>query len=310
MSKFKNNKLLVICGPTATGKTRLALRLAGKFPAEIISADSRQVYRGMDIGTGKDTPTGVKIRGYDLVDPKEGFSVAQYRDFALPAIRRFWAKGRLPILVGGTGLYIKSIVDGINTVTIPQNRELRRMLKNKSPEELFESLAQMDAIKAASLNSSDKLNSRRLERAIEVATWKIDNKAEEEKLTGINLPGESMLSIGLAASDNYLFQAVKNRVQKRIGQGLEAEIKRLLKSGVTWENQAMSSLGYKEWQRYLLGRETKEELISKWEKAEIKYVKRQLTWFKTDRRINWFDISKNGYEEKVEKMVKKWYYSS
>lgn len=309
MPVLQVNKLLVICGPTATGKTGLAVFLAKKFPAEIISADSRQVYKDMDIGTGKDKPQGVNIWGYDLVSPNEEFSVAQYRDYVLTIIPRFFKSGKLPILVGGTGLYIKAIVDGINTVNIPRNRQLRQMLTNKKPEELFENLAQLDSIKAASLNASDKLNPRRLERAIEIATWKIDNQTEVGKLAGINLPAKDILFIGLSAPESFLFRLVENRIHNRLNQGLEIEIKGLLAKGVSWQAQAMTSLGYREWQNYFLGTASRDDVIVIWEKEEKKYIKRQLTWFKSNPRIKWFDVSIPGYKEKVENMVKKWYYS-
>jgi tRNA dimethylallyltransferase len=182
-------------------------------------------------------------------------------------------------------------------------------LETKSPQELFESLAQIDSIRAAAMNFSDKSNPRRLIRAIEVATWKIDNKTPEAKLTGIDLPPKDILFIGLTAPESYLFQMVGNRIQTRLTQGIEAEIKGLIAQGVTWKSQAMTSLGYREWQNYFLGKIDKSTAITDWKREELKYVKRQLTWFKNDPRINWFDISGEGYGKKVENMVKKWYYS-
>ena len=178
-------KLLIVCGSTATGKTSLALTIAKKFDGELISCDSRQVYKRMDIGTGKGLPAnsrpnregcyeigGVKIWGYDIADPKKGFSVAQYIKFARTKIGNIWAEGKLPFLVGGTGLYIKGVVDGIATAEVRPNIKLRKSLIEKRPEELFEILAQLDAAKAGSLNTSDRKNPRRLIRAIEVALSK------------------------------------------------------------------------------------------------------------------------------------------
>ena len=188
-------KLLVICGPTACGKTSLALGLAKKFGGEVVSADSRQVYKGMDIGTGKDLPknskfeirnsklggsyivAGVPIWGYDIADSKKGFNVAQYTKITRTIIENIFVRGKLPILVGGTGLYIKGAVDGIATAEVRPNVKLRKSLFEKSPEELFEILAQVDAIKAGSLNSSDRRNPRRLIRAIEVALNKTKIKS-------------------------------------------------------------------------------------------------------------------------------------
>src|SRR3990172_2929291 len=202
-------KLLVICGPTATGKTSLALQLAnllasgpkGSGPVgELVSADSRQVYRGMDIGTGKDLPKkarfkitdlrfkdntigyyeieGVRIWGYDLVEPTEEFSVSKYIETAGYVIDDIWRRGKLPILVGGTGLYIKGVVDGISTANIPKSLSLRMQYKEKSVDELGEILGSIDPFKLASMNASDRKNPRRLVRAIEVSSTKVKGKRQ------------------------------------------------------------------------------------------------------------------------------------
>ena len=197
------NKLLVICGPTAMGKTSLAIRIAKKLTAsgpegsgpagEIVSADSRQVYSGMDIGTGKDLPAGAKIRypwfrkygfyevdgvkiwGYDITDPRHEFSVAQYLKIAHHIIDDIAKRKKFPILVGGTGLYIKGVIDGIPTAAVPPSESLRKNLE-ESVDELYEKLSQMDSLKAASLNSSDRRNPRRLIRAIEIAQYQLTQK--------------------------------------------------------------------------------------------------------------------------------------
>src|SRR3989338_7231362 len=160
------NKLFVVWGPTATGKTELALNLAKKFSGVLGSADSRQGYRQMDIGTGKDKHKTGNILGYDLVSPRDEFSVAAYVKFARRAVRQIWRQKKLPILVGGTGFYIKGVVDGIGTSSVPRNLNLRKSLEKKSAEELFEILSAEDPIKAASMNQSDSKNPRRLIRAI------------------------------------------------------------------------------------------------------------------------------------------------
>lgn len=303
-------KLLIVCGPTATGKTALALFLARKFKGELVSADSKQVYKGLNIGTGKDLPliNGTRLWGYDLVGPKDDFSVAQYVAFAQRTIGSIQERGKLPILVGGTGLYIKAIVDGIPTVKIPQNKSLRKNLASKDANELFEMLAQLDPIRAGTLNASDKKNPRRLIRGIEIATWKLGSgrKGLEAKTT----KPSSALFIGLTAPREFLFKKIKNRVKARLQAGVEEEIKKLIESGVSWDNQSMSSLGYRQWRGYFEGELTRGEAIKNWEQEEKKYSKRQVTWFKRDKRINWFDITSSGWEKKVEKLVKKWYISS
>jgi tRNA dimethylallyltransferase len=326
----KIRKLLVICGPTATGKTGLGLFLAKKFKGELVSADSRQVYKDMDIGTGKDIPKNFKFQtsdlklkgvevgfytdgnirlwGYDLVKPTEEFSVAWYIKIAREVIKDMWARKKLPILVGGTGLYIQGVIDGIKTASVPKNKELRESLINKPPDELFEHLAQIDPIKAGSMNVSDRKNPRRLIRAIEIAQWQLEEgkrkqKAKEEKFISKN----SLLFVGLTAKRKFLSEKIKKRVEARVKAGIEKEIQKLLKSKVTWEDQAMDSLGYKQWKSYFEGRKKKSEIIKDWEKEESRYAKRQMVWFKKDKRINWFDVAKSNYRKDVEKLVKTWY---
>ena len=171
-------KLLVICGPTSVGKTSLAIRLAKKFNGEIVSADSRQVYKKMDIGTGKDLPANsklqtlnsklgfyliqsIKLWGYDLVEANEEFNVSEYLNIAKTVITDIQKRGKLPILVGGSGFYIKGVIDGIPTVNIPANKELRNKLESMTAPDLFEKLAELSAERAGSMNSSDKKNPRR-----------------------------------------------------------------------------------------------------------------------------------------------------
>jgi len=314
-------KLLIVCGPTATGKSLLALKLAKKFGGEVVSADSRQIYRGMDIGTGKELPVnsklkiqnlklggyykidGVRIWGYDIADAKKGFSVAQYIKIAWEIIDNILARGKLPILVGGTGLYIKGVVDGIATAQVPPNLKLRKSLSEKNSEELFEILAQVDAMKAGSLNTSDRKNPRRLIRAIEVALNKSKIKVQKTLLKA------DTLFVGLYAPKAVIGKRINLRVDSRTDLGIEKEIKSLLSSGVKWGSQAMDSLGYRQWKKYFEnpGKALLQETIKSWKSEEHSYAKRQMTWFKKDKRINWFDISTDSWEKNVEKLVEKWY---
>ncbi len=321
-------KLLVICGPTATGKTSLALRLARKFNGEIVSADSRQVYRGMNIGTGKDLPVnaeaksknfgtaitsklsyyeidGVKVFGYDLVDPKSEFSVSRYLKIAPKIISEIIERKHLPILAGGTGLYIKGVVDGIETVNIPKNTKLRDKLKDRSAGELFESLAGLNSSKAASLNSSDRKNPRRLVRAIEVSQFLIDHKLSMNRF--INSGKYNVYFVGLTAPKEFLDKKIDARVDDRVEKGIKKEVDKLLNSGVSWKKQSMMSLGYRQWEDYFEGAVDEKHAIDRWKREEKKYAKRQITWFKKDKRIKWFDITAKNYPSNVEKIVKKWY---
>jgi tRNA dimethylallyltransferase len=317
-------KLLVICGSTSTGKTTLAISLAKKFNGEIISADSRQVYKKLDIGTGKDLPkgakikyswfakygyyevSGVKIWGYDLADPRHGFSVSQYLKFAERIISDIRKRGKFPILVGGTGLYIKGVIDGIPTAKIPNNLSLRKSLEIKTSEELFEMLAQIDSCKAGQMNSSDKKNPRRLIRAIEVATWKMSNTKKEKNFEKKKIL-QNILEIGLVAPETFINKKIQIRIKERLKEGIKNEIERLLKSHVNWDMQSMSSMGYRQWKDYFEGKKPESYVIKEWTDEEIKYVKRQMVWFKKNKKINWFDITDKDYPENVEIFVKKWH---
>ncbi len=317
-------KLLVICGPTATGKTSLAISLARKFNGEIISADSRQVFKGLNIGTGKDLPKGakpkflwikkfgyydvkgIKVWGYDLADPRHSFSVSQYIRFAERMIADVTKRGKLPIIVGGTGLYIKGIIDGIPTAEIPRNTHLRKSLEEKPASELYELLAQIDSFKAASMNASDRKNPRRLIRAIEIATWHVGHEKVGHKVKAPRADWD-VLQIGLMADSAYLNDKIEQRVSERFKKRLEDEIAGLLKNHVDWKMQSMSSMGYGEWRDFFEGRKSEKEVMDIWMMEEKKYVKRQMVWFKKDKRIIWFEITSPDYPENVEKMVEKWH---
>lgn len=299
------NKLLVICGPTATGKTSLAIKLAKKFNGEIISADSRQVYKGMDIGTGKEWGKDIKIWGYDLVDPKHEFSVSQYLKFACKIIRDVKKRKHLPILVGGTGLYIKGVIDGIPTVLVPQNKPLRESLREKRVNELFEILSNLDSLKSGSMNNSDKNNPRRLIRAIEVSQFNITH-GQLPTHRCID-PQTNLLFVGLMASSRFLHERINQRVDERVTGGMKNEMRTLLRNGVNWESQSMFSLGYRQYRDFFEGAVDEKTVIFEWKKEERKYSKRQMTWFKKDERVNWFDITQKEYPENVEILIKKWY---
>ncbi len=317
-------KLLVICGPTATGKTKLALRLAKKFRGELVSADSRQVYKYMNIGTGKDLPLdakykildtklggfyevgGVRIWGYDLVHPTEEFSVGQYLKIVTKILENIDKRKNLPILVGGTGLYIKGVVDGIPTASIPKNKILRDSLKEEGLTGLYNRLAQLDPVRAAQLNVSDKRNPARLIRAIEIAEYRVKMKDKS-----VLKPRKyDVLFIGLYAPKKYLDKKIKKRVNSRIKLGLKKEIQGLFEKGATYKHQSMGTLGYKEWEGYFEGKKTYDMVKTDWETGEKKYIKRQMTWFKRDRRVSWFDISKAGWRKEVEIKVEEWYSSN
>lgn len=322
------HQLLIICGPTSTGKTGLALKIAKKFDGEIVSADSRQVYKKLDIGTGKDLPKnsklyfpvsglrkekigcysldGVKIWGYDIADPKNEFSVSHYLKFARKVINDIVSRDKLPILVGGTGLYIKGVVDGIESAGVPKNNKLRRVLGKKGVADLFEMLANLNPVKAASLNRSDRKNPRRLVRAIEIAEFKLTG-AKTNNQSNKKPANYDTLFIGLKTPFSDLEKIISERVKKRIDAGIKDEIKKLLKTGISWKMQSMNTLGYKEWIGFFIGEKTEKEVFSEWVMDEKRYAKRQMTWFKKEKRINWFDTSTSNWQKNIEKLVQKWH---
>ncbi|OGM09479.1 tRNA (adenosine(37)-N6)-dimethylallyltransferase MiaA [Candidatus Woesebacteria bacterium RBG_13_34_9] len=324
------DKILVICGPTSTGKTSLAIRIAKKYRGEIISADSRQAYKGMNIGTGKDLPEnsslqfpisnlkkekigyyeikGVKIWGYDLVSPDKEFSLGQYIPIARTVIGDILSRKNLPILVGGTGLYIKGVIEGIETALVPKNSNLREKYKQKSIDELQQIISSLDPFKLASMNISDRQNSRRLMRAIEILEFEIGKERNYPYKLGRLV--KDVMFIGLIAPKSILDIRIDKRIRNRLKMGIEEEIRKLLKIGIKWNSQSMQALGYRQWFGYFTNEKTLKEVIDRWSRDEKKYAKRQLTWFRKVKEISWFDISKENWNKSVEKLIEKWYKSS
>lgn len=275
-------KILCVVGPTGTGKTAKALELARSQPSIIISADSRQVYKGMDIVTGKDHPKSIEIIGVDIVEPDELCSVAVWYDSVMPHLTVAWKEGKLPIVVGGTGLYVKAITSGIDTMQVPINQSLRNRLNMLSITELQASLARIDSAKFESMNHSDKLNPRRLIRAIEVV-------GHEDRSEKVLLDSEV---IGLRNLDELSYRnIILSRVRSRLEQGaVEETNKLLLKYGKNI--QSLSAIGYKSIIRFIEKNFTEEEMVDNWVRDELYYAKRQMTWFRKQSVI-WYDVGIN-----------------
>ncbi|MGB9637483.1 MAG: tRNA (adenosine(37)-N6)-dimethylallyltransferase MiaA [Microgenomates group bacterium] len=324
------DKLLIICGPTATGKTKLGISLAKEFNGEIVSADSRQVYRGMDVGTGKDLGEstiynvqftikdfrigyykidGVKVWLLDVVNPDYKFNVADYKKCADLVIDDILRRGKLPIVVGGTGFYIKAVLEGIGTMGIEPDWELRERLSHCSIASLLEILTKLDPERIQRMSESDRKNPRRLIRAIEIAR-KGKGQSAKCKVT-VESSKLDTLFIGLTAPNKILYKKIDQRVEERMNMGLEDEIRGLLAKGYNFANSALgTTLAYREWQEYFEGKKTKDEVIQNWKFDEHEYSRRQMTWFRRDSRINWFDITDETFREKVEKLVGNWYIDS
>lgn len=317
-------QLLVIAGPTATGKTNLALKLAEEYNGEVVSADSRQIYKKMNIGTGKDIPPEyilkkssivwnkrslyvyegekAKIWLYDIVFPNQDFNVSDYYEVGWKVINNIWDRDKRPIVVGGTGFYINVLINGVDTLGIDRDHKLRKELESYSVEQLQNILKNLSEEKFLSMNSSDQKNQRRLVRAIEIfKNPKKDTLALKQK------KDYELLMIGLNAPKEELFKRVIRRVDSRVKQGVIKEVGLLIKKGYNWNLPSMSALGYKEWRKYREGNSSKEDVIKTWKINEQNYVKRQLTWFKRDRGIIWYDITNRGYERKIKEKVKNFY---
>lgn len=289
-------KLIVIVGPTASGKTDLAIKLAKKFDGEIISADSRQIYKEMSIGTAKPSKKELKTIPHHLIDiikPNQDFSVAVYKNLALKAIEKSQKRKRVPFLVGGTGLYIQSIVDNINFPRIPANRKLRKRLESKTEAELLKIYKKLD-IRGTKI--IDKKNKRRLIRAIEVS--KITKKPFwEQRKKGE--PLFNVLIIGIKLPKKELEKRIKKRVEKMFRAGLRKEAKRLVKK-YGWSISPLQTIGYQEWRDYFKKKIGKNEVKKQVILHTLQFTKRQMTWFKKQGEIKWLKNYKNA-----EKLIRK-----
>ena len=292
-------KLIVILGPTASGKSELAVKIAKTFNGEVISADSRQVYKGMNIGTGKITKKemqGIPHHLLDVASPKRKFTVFQYQKLAQKAINKIFKKGKIPILCGGTGFYIQAVVDGIIIPQVPPDWRLRKKLEKKSKKELYQILKKLDPKRAKTI---EKENPRRLIRAIEIAK-KIGSVPPLNKKP---LP-YPVLMLGIKKEKKELSSLIKKRLLKRLKSGLIAEVKSLKNSGLSWKRLEEFGLEYRWVARYLQKKINYQGMLEKLQKEIEKFAKRQMTWFKRDKRIIWLKNYK-ATEKLIKEFLKK-----
>ncbi len=292
-------KLIVILGPTASGKTDLSVKLARKYNGEIVSADSRQVYKGLDIGSGKITASQMRSVPHHLLDvanPKKRFTVAQFQRLALIAIKKIHARSRVSFLVGGTGFYIQSIVDGLVIPEVKPSRALRAFLEKKSIDALFLMLKKLDPVRASNI---DPKNPRRLIRALEIVitTGKPVPKLKYHASNGRQ--NYSTLQIGIIKSLAEIKKAIQKRLQKRL-KGIILEVKKLRKSGISYKRLEELGLEYRFVAQYIQNKITEQEMQGKLQKEIERFAKRQMTWFKRDKRIHWVEDQKEA-----EKLIKK-----
>ena len=281
-------KIIVILGQTATGKSDFAVEVAKKINGKIISADSRQVYKGMDLGTGKVTKKemeGIPHFMLDIVSPKnKTFSVSQFQKMANKKIKEILDKKNIPIVCGGTGYYIDSLINSLPFPEVLPNKKLRRELETKDATELFGILKKIDKDRAKNIDAKNKV---RLIRAIEIA----QELGQVPKLKKTKKEYET-IKIGLTFPDKELKGRIYERLIKRIKKGMIKEVEKLHESGVSWKKLESFGLEYRYVSFYLQKKMTKEEMIEKLFSAIWHFAKRQKTWFKRDKEIIWINPSK------------------
>lgn len=302
----EREKLVVIIGPTAVGKTELSIKLAEQFEGEIISGDSMQVYRGMDIGTAKAEPhqlARVPHHLIDIISPAEEYSVAIFQESATRLITEINQRGRLPFLVGGTGLYIESVTHRFQFAQSAQDPELRerlqRMAESEGVEALHARLAAVDPITARRLHPNDV---KRVIRALEIyesTGYKMSDYQHRAQQSPYDL-----LMIGLTMEREKLYQRINQRVDQMIEAGLVEEVRGLLDQGYDASLVSMQGLGYKELIPYLYGEITLEKAIHDIKQRTRHFAKRQLSWFRRMKEIQWFDLTDPARREEVEQTIK------
>jgi tRNA dimethylallyltransferase len=293
--------VLALVGPTASGKTALSLALAGALDAEVVSADSRMVYRWMDVGTAKPSEAergGVPHHLLDVVDPDEPYSVALYQQQALAAIARIHRRGRLPLLVGGTGLYVRAVCDGLRIPAVPPDEPFRRELEAKAAREGWEALqAELARVDPEGAARIDPRNVRRVIRALEV-----------QRATGVPFsawqtrhpPPFRTLYVGLDLPRERLYARIDARVREQVANGLPDEVRSLVGRGYDSGLTAMSGFGYRELAAHLRGEYGLEEAVTRYQQATRNYARRQLSWFRPDGRIRWLDAAAARPEDVLE----------
>ena len=298
----------MICGPTASGKTGLSIELAKKMDGEIISSDSMQIYQDMNIGTAKPTieeMEGIKHYLLDFVPPNQKYSVAQFKKDAVQAIETILQKGKVPIIVGGTGLYIDALTKNIEYPEIETDmnyrHELELEMKKEGLTKLYERAKQIDEQAMQTISQNDQ---KRIMRVLEIYHQTGKTKTQLEKESRMQPIPYHYLVFAIQMDRAILYERINIRVDKMIKDGLIEEVENLLKKYQEFPT-AMQGLGYKEVATYLKGECTKEEMIEKLKMETRRYAKRQLTWFRKDKEIQWIDGLKDR-DENIEFIIKQY----
>lgn len=298
-------KVLVIAGPTGVGKTSMSIHLAKQFDAEIISGDSMQVYRRMDIGTAKITPEemdGVKHYLVDCWEMDEDYHVKIFQEKAREYIEEMSERGKLPIICGGTGLYIKSVIYDYSFIETPRDQVFVDYLRTRSNEELWGLLKIIDP------KSCDVLHPNNRQRIVRALTMAHDGEKKSEILeTQEHKPVYDVFVLGLTMDRAALYERINQRVDLMMEQGLFEEIDTLVKDyDNIWDMQCFKGIGYKEWKGYYDGTMTKEECVELVKKNSRNFAKRQYTWFNNQMDVHWYDIEQDGYREQIEEDLRAW----
>lgn len=295
-------KVVVICGPTASGKTALSIELAKKINGEIISCDSMQIYKDMNVGTAKPTKEemqGIKHYLVDYVLPTKRYSVADYKRDAEKSIKEILKKGKVPIIVGGTGLYVDSLIYNIEYPEIKFDEQYRKKLEKeveeKGLENLYKEAKKIDPIAVEKISKTDK---KRLLRILEIYHATGKTKTEQEIISRRNEPKYDYKVYALLWDREKLYDRINLRVDLMIKQGLIEEVKSILEKYNTFPT-AMQGLGYKEVVQYLNGELTKEEMIEKVKQETRRYAKRQMTWFRKNKQTVWLDAENRQNNIKI-----------
>lgn len=302
MEKMKKPKVIVICGPTASGKTKLSIELAKTIDGEIVSCDSMQIYKDMNVGTAKPTKEemqGIKHYLVDYVLPTKRYSVADYKRDAEKSIKKILEKGKVPIIVGGTGLYVDSLIYNIEYPEIKFDEQYRKKLEKeveeKGLENLYKEAKKIDPIAVEKISKTDK---KRLLRILEIYHATGKTKTEQEIISRRNEPKYDYKVYALLWDREKLYDRINLRVDLMIKQGLIEEVKSILEKYNTFPT-AMQGLGYKEVVQYLNGELTKEEMIEKVKQETRRYAKRQMTWFRKNKQTVWLDAENRQNNIKI-----------
>lgn len=292
-------KLICIVGPTGVGKTDLALKIAKKYNGTLISADSIQVFKGLDIISGKDKPEDISLTPLliDILPPSQAYSAFEFSHEANKKISEVFEKQKLPIIVGGTGLYIKALIEGLDEKVQPDTK-LRSKLAKLNVQDLSEKLKNLDRKKFESLNNSDAYNPRRLIRAIEVSRSKKKELSIKQKKT------YEAITIGLFAPTDVLKKRIDKRVEKRLAQGALQEAKELFSDYAVLTPQVKNANGYKQLFAFLHKEISFDDAIFRWKVAEYRHAKNQMTWFRKYGNVTWFNICAKNFTSEIELFIR------